>query len=219
LSELRYSCTTSETAAALETLTEVISEELNIRLVVRQQNLDDLVSYAYKPNLRTLGPRYGKLLQKLRAEIPEMGDDQLGPLRRNEKVTVTIAGEDVLLEPGDVLISTRQAAEWASADDADIQVAISTQLTPELVREGMSRDFVRHVQQLRKDADLNIQDRIQITWAAENPEVNTMVQEWTRYVCSETLADSLTQADEIETGRSGMVGECKVTIAIQIAGR
>lgn len=218
LSELRYSCTTSETAAALETLTEVISEELNIRLVVRQENLDDLVSYAYKPNLRTLGPRYGKLLQKLRAEIPEMGDDQLGPLRRNENVTVTIAGEDVLLEPGDVLISTRQAAEWASADDADIQVAISTQLTPELVREGMSRDFVRHVQQLRKDADLNIQDRIQITWAAENPEVNTMVQEWTGYVCSETLADSLTQADKIETGRSGMVGECKVTIAIQVAG-
>ncbi len=214
LSELQYSCSTAETAAALETLTDVIAEELNIRSVVRRDNLDDLVSYAYKPNLRTLGPRYGKLLKDLRSEIPEMDDSLLGPLRRGESVTVSIAGQDVQLEPGDVLISTRQAADWASADDADIQVAISTQLNPELLREGMSRDFVRQVQQLRKDADLNIQDRISISYSAEDAEVAVMVQEWSDYICSETLADQL-RSDPAVEGRSGMVGDCKVSISIQ----
>ncbi len=216
LSELQYSCSTAETAAALETLTDVISEELNIRSVVRRENLDELVSYTYKPNLRTLGPRYGKLLKDLRAEIPEMSDDVLGPLRRGESVTVSIAGQDVRLESDDVLISTRQAADWASADDADIQVAISTQLNPELLREGMSRDFVRQVQKLRKDADLNIQDRISISYSAADPEVVVMVQEWSDYICSETLADQLS-SDQATEGHSGMVGDCKVSIAIRRA--
>ncbi len=192
LAELRFAAADATVGDALETLSDVISEELNIHSVRREANLDQLVGYSYKPNLKTLGPRYGKLLNVLRTKLPELGDAVLSPLRRGQNLTVELDGQTVDLAPDDVLISTEQAADWVCADDAGIQVAITTVLTPELIREGMSRDFVRQVQQLRKDANLNIQDRIQICYHASEPLVQSMVAEWGDYIRNETLADVIT---------------------------
>ncbi len=211
LSELRFAVASSETAAAVETLADVIAEELNIQRVLRADNLDAIVSYAYKPNLKTLGPKCGRLLNALKTSIPELGDGILAPLRRGQSVTIELQGSTMELLPEDVLISTMQAASWISADDAGIQVAISTVLTPELLREGMSRDFVRHVQQQRKDAGLNIQDRIRIFLSSEDPQVSTMIGEWGPWISAETLADSIelcataaTEARSVTAGESAV---------------
>ena len=215
LAELRFASSNVGTAEAIERLGDVIGEELNIHRVVRQDNLDALVSYAYKPNLKTLGPKYGKLLNALRTKLPELGDAVLAPLRRGENLTIELDGQSVDLTPEDVLISTAQAAEWVCSDDSGIQVAISTVLTPELIREGMSRDFVRQVQQLRKDANLNIQDHIRVQYHSEDNTVQAMVAEWGDYICRETLADSI----EFKTSpgvdvKSVMVGDSPVQIWI-----
>ena len=215
LAELRFASSNVGTAEAIERLADVIGEELNIHRVVRQDNLDALVSYAYKPNLKTLGPKYGKLLNALRTKLPELGDAVLAPLRRGENLTIELDGQSVDLTPEDVLISTAQAAEWVCSDDSGIQVAISTVLTPELIREGMSRDFVRQVQQLRKDANLNIQDHIRVQYHSEDNTVQAMVAEWGDYICRETLADSI----EFKTSpgvdvKSVMVGDSPVQIWI-----
>ena len=215
LAELRFASSNVGTAEAIERLGDVIGEELNIHRVVRQDNLDALVSYAYKPNLKTLGPKYGKLLNALRTKLPELGDAVLAPLRRGENLTIELDGQSVDLTPEDVLISTAQAAEWVCSDDSGIQVAISTVLTPELIREGMSRDFVRQVQQLRKDANLNIQDHIKVQYHSADNTVQAMVAEWGDYICRETLADSI----EFKTSpgvdvKSVMVGDSPVQIWI-----
>ncbi len=215
LAELRFASSNVGTAEAIERLADVIGEELNIHRVVRQDNLDALVSYAYKPNLKTLGPKYGKLLNALRTKLPELGDAVLAPLRRGENLTIELDGQSVDLTPEDVLISTAQAAEWVCSDDSGIQVAISTVLTPELIREGMSRDFVRQVQQLRKDANLNIQDHIRVQYHSADNTVQAMVAEWGDYICRETLADSI----EFKTSpgvdvKSVMVGDSPVQIWI-----
>jgi len=215
LAEIRFASSNVGTAEAIERLADVIGEELNIHRVVRQDNLDALVSYAYKPNLKTLGPKYGKLLNALRTKLPELGDTVLSPLRRGENLTIELDGQSVDLTPEDVLISTAQAAEWVCSDDSGIQVAISTVLTPELIREGMSRDFVRQVQQLRKDANLNIQDHIRVQYHSADNTVQAMVAEWGDYICRETLADSI----EFKTSpgvdvKSVMVGDSPVQIWI-----
>jgi isoleucyl-tRNA synthetase len=215
LAELRFTASSSDTASAIEKLADVIGEELNIHSVVRQENLDSLVSYAYKPNLKTLGPKYGKLLNVLRTSLPELGDAVLSPLRRGENVTVSLDGNSVDLGPDDVLISTEQAAEWVCSDDAGIQVALSTLLTPELIREGMSRDFVRQVQQLRKDANLNIQERIRIEYHSVDSTVQAMVAEWCDYIQSETLADNIVfQTSPGPGSRSVNVGGADVNVWI-----
>lgn len=219
LSELRFAAASSETAAAVETLADVIAEELNIQRVLRADNLDALVSYAYKPNLKTLGPKCGRLLNALKTSIPELGDGILAPLRRGQSVTIELQGSTIELLPEDVLISTMQAASWISADDAGIQVAISTVLTPELLREGMSRDFVRHVQQLRKDAGLNIQDRIRIFLSSDDPQVGTMIGEWGPWISAETLADSIELcATAAAESRSVTAGESAVQLWIAANG-
>jgi isoleucyl-tRNA synthetase len=215
LAELQFAAADSDTADAIEQLTAVISEELNIKQVVRQENLDDKVSYAYKPNLKTLGPKYGKLLGVLRQKLPELGDDVLGPLRRGESLTIDIDGNSVDLTADDVLVSTEQAADWVCGDEAGIQIAISSLLTDELVREGMARDFVRHVQQLRKDADLNIQDRIRIEYHAEDNQLQAMVAEWADYIQGETLSDTIDFSATPNTEANTVsVGSVKATIWI-----
>ena len=215
LAELRFASSNADTAAAIAKLGDVIGEELNIQKVIRQDNLDSLVKYAYKPNLKTLGPKYGKLLNALRTKLPELGDAVLAPLRRGQNLTVELEGQSVDLTPDDVLVSTEQAAEWVCSDDSGIQVAISTILTPELIREGMSRDFVRQVQQLRKDANLNIQDRIKVEYHSPDKTVQAMVAEWGDYIRGETLADTIdfSASPGVET-KSVNVGESVVNIWI-----
>ena len=213
LAELRFASSNADTSAAIEKLGDVIGEELNIQKVIRQNNLDSLVKYTYKPNLKTLGPKYGKLLNALRTSLPELGDVVLGPLRQGQNLTVQLEGQSVDLTPNDVLVSTEQAAEWVCSDDAGIQVAISTVLTPELIREGMSRDFVRQVQQLRKDANLNIQDRIRVQYHSADNTVQAMVAEWGNYIQGETLADSIEFSMSLGIGTKPVsVGESPVNI-------
>ncbi len=218
LAELQFATADAATAAAIAQLTDVISEELNIEQVTQQDNLDDLVGYSYKPNLKTLGPKYGKLLGVLRTRLPELGDAVLGPLRRGEDISIDIDGNSIELTPADVLISTEQADDWVCRDESGVQIAISTVLTETLIRKGMSRDFVRHVQQLRKDADLNIQDRIRIEYHSEDNVVQAMVAEWGDYICGETLADGIAfSTTSPGYAKSVSVGDVATTVWI-IAG-
>ncbi|MCA9033093.1 MAG: class I tRNA ligase family protein, partial [Planctomycetaceae bacterium] len=98
LAELRFACRDAAEAEALEQYADVIADELNVKQVARAENLDDLVSYAYKPNLKTLGPKYGKLLQLLRTALPELDGALLAPLRSGKSVTVSSEGNEVTLD-------------------------------------------------------------------------------------------------------------------------
>lgn len=212
LAELRVSTTLPASRAAIEQLAEVIREELNIKQLTVCDSLADIVTYTYRANLKTLGPRYGKLLNLLREKLPQLDPRLLEPLRSGTAVTVTLDGHSVTLGPDDVQIGTEQAPGWVSGDDQGIQLALSTTLTPALVREGMARDFIRHVQQLRKDADLDIQDRIIIRYASEEAEVARMMTEWQELIQQETLANQI-QGGAAD-GKQVSVGNARATIAI-----
>lgn len=214
LAELRFACANAAQAAALEQSTEIIADELNVKRVARAENLDDLVNYSFKPNLKTLGPKCGKLLGAIRNELPNLESSLLAPLRNGASVTVSIGGETVTLEPEDVLVSVEQASDWASADADGIQIALSTNLTEDLIAEGMARDLIRQVQQLRKEADLEENQRISIQWAAaESAEVvSAAVQAWQSTIQTETRADSVTQSNN--NGKQVNLGDLKVALRI-----
>ncbi len=216
LAELRFACSDPEEYQTIETLSEVIRDELNVKDIIGEENLDEYVSYSYKPNLKTLGPKYGKLLGAIRQQLPELDQNVLAPLRNGQSVDVSFNGEPVALSPEDVLISTEQATDWVCADDQGIQIALSTKLTPELLREGMARDFVRQVQQQRKEADLEIEDRIVISFQADNAELQAALKEWADYIQSETLADRLQESTELPPdAKSVTIGEASIAIWIE----
>jgi isoleucyl-tRNA synthetase len=216
LPELRFACASSTHRAAIEMLAGVIQEELNVKTITGCDDLDDLVHYNYKPNLKTLGPKFGKGLAAISKALPGLDEKILAPLRRGGTATLTLDGIDYALAPEDVLISTEQAAEWVAADDQGVQIALSTILTPKLIREGMARDFVRQIQQLRKDADLEIENRIQVTYASAEKEVIAAVDEWSDYIRSETLADTIRHktTPPPET-KLALIGETQIPIWIE----
>jgi isoleucyl-tRNA synthetase len=216
LPELRFACAMAQQRAAIESLADVIREELNVKKITPCAQLDDLVHYTYKPNLKTLGPKFGKGLAEINKALPTIDEKTLAPLRRGESVTLRIKDADYTLGPEDVLIGTQQAADWVAADSQGVQVALSTALTPELLREGLARDFVRQVQQLRKEADLEIENRIHVFYATEDKMVSAALAEWDDYIRSETLADSITRAASPpgET-KAVLLGEVAVPIWIE----
>jgi len=123
----------------------------------------------------------------------------------------------VTLLPTDVFISTQQAAEWLCTDDKGIQIALSTHLTAELIQEGIARDFVRQVQQLRKDADLEIEARIKVFYATNDSEVLVAIAAWADYIKAETLATELAPSGAVPADAKAVsVGNAKVTIWIEV---
>ncbi len=216
LPELRFACANPGHRAAIEKLIEVIQDELNVKKITSCDNLDELVHYNYKPNLKTLGPKFGKGLAAISKALPALDAKIVAPLRRGESVTLALDGTDYLLSPEDVLVSTQQAADWVSADERGVQIALSLVITPELKREGMARDFVRQVQQLRKEADLEIENRIRVSYATDNAEVIAAITEWSDYIRSETLADSITRAEQAPEGVKGaLIGDAEVPVWIE----
>ena len=217
LAELQFTSADASVGEALERLRDVIAEELNVKAITRVDNLDDKVGYAYKPNLKTLGPKYGKLLGIIRKQLPEVGDDVLGPLRRGENVSIELDGNAIDLGPDDVLVSTKQSADWACNDQDGIQVALSTVLDDELRAEGMARDFVRHIQQQRKDANLDIKDRINVRFSTDDDAVVSAIVAWKDYIQTETQADLLAhEATAPDSAQSVTVGSATVKVWIQV---
>lgn len=233
LAELRFASSDARQAAALEQYADIIADELNVKKIVRSQNLDDLVTYAFKPNLKTLGPKYGKLLNVIKNGLAAVDPKLVAPLRAGQPVTVTFEGNEVTLAPEDVMVSVQQASDWASADDAGIQIALSTKLTPELVREGMARDLIRHIQQLRKDADLEENQRIRVMWNLSEPEASApgpsatgptsprtamlpqAIGDWQAAILAETRADEIVmRTPPADESKSVSVGDDSVRLWI-----
>lgn len=215
LAELRFACQDPKQRAAIERLADVIEEELNLKKLTSCDHLDDLVSYVYKPNQKALGPKYGKLLGAITQTLAATDPNTLAPLRRGESVTLKVADTDVVLLPTDIVITTQQAAEWVSTDERGVQIALSTHLTPELLQEGIARDFVRQVQQLRKDANLEIQARIKVCYSTDDANVLTALQSWGEYIRGETLADSVSLESTVPSDvKPVTIGNAKLPIWI-----
>ncbi len=215
LAEIRVCCVNADDRAAIAQFADVIADELNIKSIQPVEHLDGIVQYTYKPNLKTLGPKCGKLLGAIRQELPLLPAEQLAPLRVGDNVTVTIGGTPVALAPEDVLVSTEQSSDWGSADEAGLQVALLLKLTPALIQEGMARDFVRQVQQARKEANLEIEDRIVIEFHSSAPLVLETIEQWRDYILGETLGNEARPGELTpENSRSVLMGDETIRLRI-----
>lgn len=186
--------------AAVEHLANVVNEELNIKTLTAQDSLDGMVTYRVKPNMKVLGTKHGRLTAAIGGEVRKLDAAGIEALRRGETLGLTVDGNSVELEPADVMIEAEVDPDWVFAEDAGLQVALCTKLTPELEGEGMARDFVRHVQQFRKDADLEIEDRIVVEFVCADETILAALEQWRSYICKETLADELIAADAAPGG-------------------
>ena len=174
---------------------DIIRDELNIKNVSFTDNVDGFVSYKFKPQLKTVGPKYGKQLGDIRTALAELdGSAAKAELDKNGKLVFQFASGTVELTAEDLLIESEQKEGFFALTDKGITVAIDTTLTDELVAEGIIREIVSKVQTMRKEAGFNVMDHIAITISGSEKAVKIAL-EGAADISGDTLADSLTAAE------------------------
>jgi isoleucyl-tRNA synthetase len=188
LSRLLIRAPDDQTAKALANHSEQILEELNIKDVEFIARDAGLVSYRIKPNLPVLGRRYGKLIPQIRQALDAAdGAEIAAAVASGNNFTVVAGGETLVLTGDDVLIETSSAEGYACAEDVGFLAALDTRLTDELVAEGIAREIVRSVQDARKQAGLEVSDRI-VLGISGSGDVVDAVAAHRDYLMNETLA-------------------------------
>ena len=177
--------------AEIERLGEIVRSELNVRELEFVSEEGDLVSYAVKPNYRTLGPRFGKLMPKAAAAIEALEPDHAASAAKGERVIgINVDGKEHPLEPEDLLLTMEPVEGYEVEAAAGRAVALQLELDDDLRREGLAREAVHAVQNARKDAGLDITDRISLGLGGDE-ELLGAVRENEDYVTGETLATSI----------------------------
>ncbi len=142
---------------------DIIRDELNVKNVDFDADAAELVSYIFKPQLKTLGPKYGKQLGEIRNALSALTGDAKKDLDENGKITLSISIGDIDLTADDLLIETKQKEGVFAVSDKGVTVALDTELTPELIEEGFVKELISKIQTMRKDSDFNVTDRIIVT--------------------------------------------------------
>ena len=146
-----------------EAYCDIIKDELNVKEVVFTDDVEAFTTYTFKPQLRTLGKKYGKLVPAIGAYLKDVdGNAFMAELKANGKAAFTLEGQEVVLEMDDVLVDTAEKDGFVSSQNGDVTVVLDTNLTPALVEEGFVREIVSKIQTMRKEADFNVTDRIRV---------------------------------------------------------
>ena len=172
--------------------TDIIADELNVKEVKFADDVESFISYSFKPQLRTVGPKYGKLLNGIRTALAEInGTEAMNELRSTGLLTLDINGNKVELSEEDLLIETAQTEGYVTEADGDISVVLDTNLTPELIEEGFVREIVSKVQTMRKEAGFEVMDKIHI-YAKDNDKILELMKNHKEEIMSEVLAEDMT---------------------------
>jgi isoleucyl-tRNA synthetase len=175
-----------EDRAALEAAAAVVAEELNVKLLVVSDDESELVTYSARPNLKVLGPKFGKRLGDIKREVGELGPDTCAAVLRGEpQASAAVEG---LVYDATTLLIDRSSKEGTVVDTSDdVTVALDLEISPELRREGLAREVINRVQGLRKDRGLDLDDRIHLSVSAEGELAEAAGEHWTM-IAGEVLA-------------------------------
>jgi len=210
----------NESEKALRKFESHILEELNIKQLELVVNLDDYVSYEVKCNAKTLGPKFGKnikLISKLLEEQPVR--DIAITVAENKRVVLEADGNKWELEPQDIIVAQNFVENLVVSDSVEPVLAVDIEITEALKREGFARDIVRHIQQIRKEIGLQIQDHIKLFFESNHEGIQAAINEHRVYICRETLCDEIKEPNASQTAcfKEVKIGAALVKLAVMKA--
>jgi isoleucyl-tRNA synthetase len=179
----------SEEAAAVARFGDQLREELNVKKVsLHDPEWGPLLMPEIKPSVKTLGPKFGARLKDVVAAIAAADPaDLAAKVREGKSIELPCGGETILLDPTDLVVQVKAKEGWGGVVDRETQVALDTRITEELSREGMARDVVRHIQDQRKEAKLEMEDRIELYLGTEAEKLRPALAAHRDYIAAETL--------------------------------
>ena len=194
---------------------EIIEDELNVKEVVFKDDIADFISYSFKPQMRTVGPKYGKLLNKIKTVLSELdGNKAMAELKSTGELKVDIDGQEIVLLEEDLLIDMAQMEGYVSESDHTITVVLDTNLTPELIEEGFVRELVSKIQTMRKEAGFEVMDKIRV-YAKDNDKIVDIMKNHGDEIKSEVLAEDIVTGETKGYEKEWNINSEKVTMAVE----
>ncbi|TXB67093.1 isoleucine--tRNA ligase [Vicingus serpentipes] len=188
----------------LHDVEDLILSETNVKELEYLEDTAGVLVKSIKPNFKSLGPKYGKIMKQIAAAVVQFNQDDITAFEKNNGTTLTIDGQEVVLDGNDAEISTQDIPGWLVITEKGTTVALDITLSPELREEGIAREFVNRIQNLRKDSGLEVTDKIHLK-ILSHQEINNAVNNNKDYICSETLAGQLDLVEELKQNEGSLV--------------
>jgi isoleucyl-tRNA synthetase len=171
-------------------VSSLIVSELNLKTLEFVSEDNSLLVKKIKPDFKKLGPKYGKLMKSIAASIVQLSQNEIRELEVTNNLMIVVEGTEINVSADDCEISTEDIPGWVVSTQGQLTVALDVTLTPELLEEGYTRDLVNRIQNLRKDSNFDVTDRIQVS-IFSHPVLDSCIKNNYSYICSETLANSI----------------------------
>jgi len=198
-----------------EMFAELVKDELNVKEVIFTDDARQFTKYKFKPQLRTLGSKYGKLVPHIAKVLTEIDDNMvMDKFAKGEMVTFEVEGTTVELAESDVLIETSQKEGFVSEAERETVVVLDTNLTPELIEEGFVREIISKIQTMRKEAGFEVQDHIKI-YFDNNEKIAEIINRNKAVIGEETLADEILQGSANGYGKEWNINGEKVNLMVE----
>ncbi len=208
--------TDTKKKAAVQSMKDLILEEVNIKELVILDDDSGIVTKSAKPNFKTLGPKYGKLMKQLANVIRNFSSEEIAEFEKNGKIEIDVEGNKIELTKDDVEIVSQQIEGWLVESEDGITVAIDTELDEELIAEGYAREFVNRVQNIRKEIGLDVVDRIDVHVKGDEKLIE-YIKRSEDYVKNEILANNIFYNGSEKNGQELKLGEFNCFVAIDKA--
>ncbi|QDA60079.1 isoleucine--tRNA ligase [Hymenobacter jejuensis] len=207
---------TENTREQVGKVEDLICAEVNVKHVEFLDDTSGVLVKSVKPNFKRLGQQYGARLKTVAARIQQMTPDEINQLEKAGSLAVEVEGQPVTLALDDVEIRSEDIPGWLVASDGPLTVALDVTLTDELRQEGVARELVNRLQNLRKDSGLEVQDKIRVTLGADQPELVAAVQSFGDYIRTETQALALTLAGDLKDGAVLEFDDYSVPVRLEV---
>ena len=195
--------------------TEIIADELNVKNVEFTDDIAEFISYTFKPQMRTVGPKYGKLLNKIKTALSELnGNSAMQELKSTGELKLDIDGQEIVLLEEDLLIDTAQMEGYVSESDNSITVVLDTNLTPELIEEGFVRELISKIQTMRKEAGFEVMDKIRVG-VKNNDRIIEIFRKHGDEIRSEVLAEEVTVGETSGYEKEWNINSEHVTLSVE----
>ena len=199
--------------AEIQAVSDLIKAEVNVKEVELLDDASGVLVKQIKPNFKTLGPRFGKDMSLISKEIQNFGQEQINKLEREGEISIVISGNSVTLTTEEVEISSQDIEGWLVANSGGITVALDITITDALRKEGIARELVNRIQNIRKDSGFEVTDKIKVTMQKDGI-IQEAVNDNEAYIKSETLTEELVFTERIENGTEIEFDDLKTRILI-----
>ncbi len=194
---------------------DIIKEELNVKTIEFSEDVSAFTSYSFKPQLKTVGPKYGKQLAGIKAYLSDLdGNAAMAALKADGALKFTVDGTEIALAEEDLLIEMTQKEGFVAEADNYVTVVLDTNLSDELIEEGFVYEVISKIQTMRKDAGFEVMDHIKVS-ICDNDKVFAIVQKNQEMIAGKVLARSVTKDETLSVSKEWNVNGETVTIGVE----